>query len=206
VHFYFKIKRKSQTNKGTVKHFGARARRRAARAATSATGPRPRLPEAHVPSPGRSRTEARGNPPCRVSRRSHAMDRQSVACPCACAPSETKSCTGRSSSAPRLAAHRLFKAAKPPHARTRPRRPAPQAATAPPWPPTVSFPLHAIGLPFVHALATTTLHHSLQSRGLLGRTGILAGMLAAMAAAGPLRRPRPPPVSPPPTPAPINPR
>jgi hypothetical protein len=69
VHFYFKIGRKSQTNKGTVKHFGARARRRAASPAprapcptTSATGPRLHLPEARAPSPDRSHTEARWNP------------------------------------------------------------------------------------------------------------------------------------------------
>jgi hypothetical protein len=49
----------------------------------------------------------------------------------------------------------------------------------------VNFPLHATGLQFVHALATTTLYRSPQSHGLLGRTGILAGMLAAAAAAGP---------------------
>jgi hypothetical protein len=139
---------------------------------------------AHLPQTARTPRHI-GICPYRTSRQSHALDRQSVPCPCACAPSEMKPCARRSSSAPRLASHHLFKAARPPPGRTRPRRPAPQAATAPPWPPTVSFPLHATGLPFVHALATMTLYHSLQSRGLLGRTGILAGMLDAAAAAAP---------------------
>jgi hypothetical protein len=62
VHFYFKIGRKPQANRGTLTSSGARAWRRAVSPAqpraqrlapsTSASGPRPRLPEAHAPSPG----------------------------------------------------------------------------------------------------------------------------------------------------------
>jgi hypothetical protein len=60
VHFYFKIGSKSRTNKGTVKQFGARARRRAPiRAAPpSASGPTqthpevPHLPEVPRPESG----------------------------------------------------------------------------------------------------------------------------------------------------------
>jgi hypothetical protein len=44
------------------------------------------------------------------------MNLRSVPCPCACTPTKTKPCAGRSSSALRLSFHRLFKAAKPPHA------------------------------------------------------------------------------------------
>jgi hypothetical protein len=79
--------------------------------------------------------------------------------------------------------------------RVRPRRPAPQAATAPPWPPTASSPLHATGRPFVHTLATTTLHHSLQSCGLLGRAGIHAGSTVPAATAAWCRRPPSPAAS-----------
>jgi hypothetical protein len=37
------------------------------------------------------------------------------------------------------------------------------------------LPLHATGRPFVHTLATTTLHHSLQSRRLPGIADPIAG-------------------------------
>jgi hypothetical protein len=51
------------------------------------------------------------------------------------------------------------------------------------------LPLPATGLPFVRALATTTLYRILPNPGLPSKTGALAGAVVAAAAAGPLRRP-----------------
>jgi hypothetical protein len=87
VHFYFKIGRKPQANRGTMTSSGARARRRAGSPAqpraqrlapvTSASGPRPRLPEARAPSPGcPAPLERLGvRPPCATSRPLAAPDR-----------------------------------------------------------------------------------------------------------------------------------
>jgi hypothetical protein len=61
------------------------------------------------------------------------------------------------------------------------------------------LPLPATGLPFVRALATTTLYRSLPNPGLPSKTGALAGAMAAAAAAGPPPSAEPPLASPPPT-------
>jgi hypothetical protein len=64
VHFYSSFWRFLRSNRSTVERFWAdrTLRHDVVRPATSASGPRPRLPEAPAPSPGRSRTEARWNP------------------------------------------------------------------------------------------------------------------------------------------------
>jgi hypothetical protein len=163
----------------------ARAARRTAALASRPVRafPRPPLPEAGS-TPRRLEVL-----PCHVSRLPSpvghaAMDRRSVPCPCA--HTYQDEVVLRSilvgPLVTRLAVRRLFKAAMPPHARAYAghfREPA----IAPPWPPTASFPLHAIGRPFVHTLATTTFHHSLQSRGLPGRADLLAGDVVPATAA-----------------------